>query len=232
MRPLTLSAISQLLKRYAISYKRGRQHVHSPDLLYDQKLAKITRARELAQQAPGDVIFLYEDEITVYNRPKVGRTYGSVYRRKGDKATGAGSQLLRIAGCLDVASGAVIARIRSRYNVKEMYRYFYFVEKQYPDAKVIYIALDNWPVHFHAYVQEHLAKIHSRIRFLPLPTYAPWTNPQEKVWLKLSREILTQHPRGNQFHELKEEIKDWLQREREGSAELLHEVGLVPDYQF
>lgn len=232
MGPLTLSAISQLLKRYAISYKRGRQHVHSPDLLYDQKLAKITRARELAQQAPGDVIFLYEDEITVYNRPKIGRTYGSVYRRKGDTATGAGSQLLRIAGCLDVQSGAVIARIRSRYNVKEMYRYFYFVEKQYPAAKVISIALDNWPVHFHAYVQEHLAKIHSRIRFLPLPTYAPWTNPQEKVWLKLSREILTQHPRGNQFPQLKEEVKDWLQRQREGSAELLHEVGLLPDYQF
>lgn len=101
----------------------------------------------------------------------------------------------RLAGCVDVASGAVIVRQRDRFNVKEMYRFFYFVEKQYPDADVIYIALDKWPVHFHGYVSDHLAARHSRIRLLPLPTSAPWTNPMEKVWLKLVREILTQHPK-------------------------------------
>jgi hypothetical protein len=89
----------------------------------------------------------------------------------------------RIAGSINVNSGAVIARQRSRFNVKEMYRHFRLIEKHYPQAQRITIALDNWPVHFHAYVREELLKRQSRIELLPLPTYAPWTNPTEKLWL-------------------------------------------------
>jgi transposase len=229
MKDLSLSGIHQILDRFDISYKRGRQHVHSPDPLYDAKIAKITLARELAQQAPGHIVFLYEDEITVYKRPKVGRTYGNRSRCKGDKASGASSDCVRIAGCVDVASGAFIARDRGSYNVKEMYRFFYHIEQQYPEADIIYIALDNWPVHFHGYVKDHLAKIHSRIRFLPLPTYAPWTNPTEKVWLKLTREILIHHPYGNHWTAFKQEIKRWIADQNHPSAALLHEIGLLPD---
>lgn len=76
------------------------------------------------------------------------------------------------------------------------------------------------PVHFHGYVSDHLAARNSRIRLLPLPTYAPWTNPMEKVWLKLCREVLTQHPYGACWQELKALITRWFDKHREGSAEL------------
>jgi hypothetical protein len=97
MQSLTLSAVSQLLTRFSLIYKRGRQHVHSPDPLYDQKLAQIARACELAQQAPGQVVFLYADEHSAHLRPMVGRTYARS-GGKGTKATGAASRLLRLAG--------------------------------------------------------------------------------------------------------------------------------------
>ena len=168
---LSLPGVCKVLKRLNVRYKRGRAHVHSPDLLYEQKLADISNARILAHSAPKEVVFLYEDEFTFFSRPLVGRCY-QPKGGKGAKATGAALVTRRIAGCLDVATGAVIARQRDRFNVKEMYRFFYFVEKHYPDADVIYIALDNWPVHFHGYVRDHLAARHSRIRLLPLPTYA------------------------------------------------------------
>lgn len=224
---MSLPGICKLLKRLHVCYKRGQAHVHSPDPLYDQKLADITNARLLAQSAPKEVVFLYEDEFTFFSRPLVGRCYqpcGS----KGAKATGAALVTRRLAGCVDGASGAVIVRQRDRFNVKEMYRFFYFVEKQYPDADVIYIALDNWPVHFHGYVTDHLAARNSRIRLLPLPTYAPWTNPMEKVWLKLVREWLTQHAYGTRWQALKEGLTRWFDDLRQGSAELLHEIGLLP----
>lgn len=128
-----------------------------------------------------------------------------------------------------MASGEVIARQRDRFNVKEMYRFFYFVEQQYPLADVIYIALDNWPVHFHGYVQDHLAKRQSRIRLLRLPTYAPWTNPTEKVWLKLCKDVLQQHPYGTRWIELKQAITDWFAQFSDGSEDLLHFVGLLSD---
>ena len=224
---MSLPGICKLLKRLRVCYKRGRAHVHSPDPLYDQKMADITNARVLAQSAPKEVVFLYEDEFTFFSRPLVGRCYQSSVG-KAAKATGAALVTRRLAGCVDVASGAVIARQRDRFTVKEMYRFFSFVEKQYPQADVIYIALDNWPVHFHGYVRDHLAARNSRIRLLPLPTYAPWTNPMEKVWLKLSRELLPQHPYGTRWQTLKEVITRWFDELRDGSAQLLHYVGLLP----
>lgn len=224
---ISLPGLSKLLTRLHVSYKRGRAHVHSPDLLYDRKLADISNARQLAQQAPEEVVFLYEDEFTFFSRPLVGRTY-SPRGGKGTKASGAALITRRLAGCVDVASGAVIVRQRDHFTVKEVYRFFRFVERQYPLADVIYIALDNWPVHFHAYVTEQLAAHHSRVRLLPLPTYAPWTNPMEKVWLKLVKELLSQHPHGTCWSTLKEVIAQWFQAHREGSEALLHSIGLAP----
>lgn len=230
MRCLTVPAVCKVLRRLKVVYKRGRAHVHSPDLQYNQKMAAIDAAREEARQAPAEVVFLYEDEFTAYLRPLVGSSYRPLSER-GQKATGASAAKVRLAGCVDAMTGRVVWRRRGRYNVKEMYRYFYYVQKQYPQAKVIYLALDNWPVHFHPYVQEHLTSMKpaNRLRFLPLPTYAPWTNPTEKYWRKLSREWLCFHPYAGDKQEFVRELDGWLRRHCDPSPELLHEVGLLPN---
>lgn len=229
MQSLSVPGVCKLLKRLKVVYKRGRAHVHSPDLEYEQKLAAIAAAQQEARKAPGEVVFLYEDEFTAYLRPLVGSSYRGRSER-GQKATGATGETVRVAGCVDAQTGRVVWRRRERYNVKEMYRFFYYVQKQYPQAKVIYLALDNWPVHFHPYVQQHLAqmKMPNRIRFLPLPTYAPWTNPTEKYWLKLSREWLRFHPYAGDKKTFKRELDGWLSRHCDASTDLLHEIGLLP----
>lgn len=172
---------------------------------------------------------LYEDEFTAYLRPLVGSSYRARCER-GQKATGATGDTVRLAACVDALTGRVVWRRRGRFNVKEMYRFFYYVNKQYPGAGVIYLALDNWPVHFHGYVHDHLAtmKVPNRIRFLPLPTYAPWTNPTEKYWLKLSREWLRFHPFAGDKTTFKRELDGWLTCYSAPSLDLLHEVGLLP----
>ena len=227
MHRLSLSGICQLLKRFKLSYKRGRAHVHSPDLLYDDKLQAIATARDLSIQAPAEVVFLYQDEHTANLRPLVGRSY----RGQGvpaEKITGKTGHFVRLAGAVDVATGQVLVRRRESFNVKEMYRYFYHLEEHYPAAKVIYIALDNWPVHFHPFVQENLERIHSKIRLLPLPTYSPWTNPIEKFWLKLNREFMKNHRFGLDQQAFYDALDLWLDKHREESAALLHEIGLLP----
>jgi DDE superfamily endonuclease len=180
MQKLTVSAIRQFLHRFHLCSKRGRQHVHSPASLYNEKLAAIERARDLALQAPQEVVFLYEDEHTANLRPLVGRSY----QEKGtpaEKVTGSASELVRLAGVVDSATGQVLVRRRDRFNVKEMYRFFYHVEQHYPQAQIISIALDNWSVHFHPSVQENLARIGSKIRFLPLPTCARLPESDRKI---------------------------------------------------
>jgi hypothetical protein len=69
----SLSCISQLLKRMHVSYKRGRQAVHSPDLLYTVKLARIRAAYQQIQQHPTQVVLLYLDEHLVGRYPTVAR---------------------------------------------------------------------------------------------------------------------------------------------------------------
>lgn len=231
LRQVSLPGISKLLRRLRVVYKRGRAHVHSPDLAYNQKLAAIEAALVEARHAPpGEVVFLYEDEFTAYLRPLVGQSYRARSER-GQQATGTTGETVRLAGCVDALTGRVVWRRRGSYTVKEMYRFFYYVQKQYPQARLIYVALDNWPVHFHPYVQDHLAQMKpaTRMRFLPLPTYAPWTNPTEKYWLKLAREWLRFHPFGGDKKEFIRELDGWLSRHCDESTELLHEIGLLPN---
>ena len=225
---ISLSGVSKLLKRLNVCYKRGRVHVHSPDLAYNKKMAIIQHAHLLNLLDPHRFPLLYEDELTYYRRPEVGKDWGSKGEKGAKKAKQEGRYDMgrRIAACLDVQTGAVIARQRSSYCVKEMYRFFYHVEQHYPEAEYVFVVLDNWPNHFHEDVKKNLARGAKKIVLLSLPTYAPWENPVEKLWLKLKKELLIHHPFGGQWATLQNIVSDWLQRYQLGSQELLYFVGL------
>lgn len=229
LRPLSLPGVCKLLRRLQVVYKRGRASVHSPDLAYDQKLATIAQAKARSQAQPERFPFLYEDELTYELRPRVSRAYAPRGRQVKLARQAADAQKRRIAASLEVNTGIVIARQRDHFTVKEMYRYLRLVEKRFPKAERVTIALDNWPVHFHAFVLEELAKRQSRIELLPLPTYAPWTNPTEKVWGLLAKDVLNQHEFLEDWSGLKQAVTDWLAQYDQGSVALLHSVGLCPD---
>ncbi len=228
MRPLSLPGISKLLRRLQVSYQRGRVHVTSPDALYTQKMEAIAEARMLSMWMPKRFVFLYEDEHTYGRQPSAAQAYG---KRGGPtpKAVQAPRYWTkrRIAGCLDVHTGALISRQRSRFNVREMAAFFLLVEQQYPEAERIFIALDNWPVHFHGYVLDTLCEHQSRITLLPLPTYAPWTNPIEKVWRQFNQDLFHMHPWSQDWERLKREVTRWLQAASSASEDLLRYVGLA-----
>jgi len=229
LRPLSLSGVCRLFRRLQVVYKRGRTSVHSPDPAYDEKLAVIAQARKGSQADPERFPFLYEDEMTYELRPRVSRAYARRGRDAKLARQAPTAKQRRIAASLEVNTGVVIARQRSRFNVKEMYRYFRLVEKRYPKAERVTIALDNWPVHFHPFVLEELAKRHSRIELLPLPTYAPWTNPTEKLWGLLAKDELNQHAFVEDWPGLKQAVTDWFTQFEQGSKALLYSVGLCPD---
>jgi len=212
LRRLSLPGISTRLKRLHISSQRGRQHLTSPDPLYEQKLEAIAQARMLCLGLPERFVFLYEHEQTSGRQPSASRAYA---RRGGPspKALQAARSWTkrRIAGCLDVQTGALISRERSRFNVRELTAFLLLVEKPYPPAERIDMALDKGPVHFHGYVLDTLREQHSRISLLPGPTYAPWTNPIEKGWSKCKQELFHLHPGGADCQHLRPEVTRWLQ---------------------
>ena len=84
-RPLSISAVSKLLKKLGARFKRGQASIHSPDLLYNQKMAKIQHAHLLNLLDPRRFPLLYEDEKTYYLREEIGKVWGSRGKKERGK---------------------------------------------------------------------------------------------------------------------------------------------------
>lgn len=123
----------------------------------------------------------------------------------------------------------------------------------YPVAKRSWLIQDNWPVHTHrdvlvafepqetsfpfhrsaswptkpyAWAIAHSGTLHLPIQIAPLPTYASWRNPIEKLWRKLKQDLTHLHPWADDLPTLRQAINDFLTTLADGSFVLLRDVGL------
>jgi transposase len=133
---------------------------------------------------------------------------------------------MRVAGLLNATTGQVHTWDFSRVTADRLARCFQQIGRLYPRARLIYLVLDNWPVHFHPKVTVALAA-EPRIVLLPLPTYSPWLNPIEKLWRWVKQRVTHAHPWCDDFLIFKEQVRTELQRFTLGSPELLDYCGLV-----
>jgi len=169
---------------------------------------------------------VFGDEFTFYKQPQVNR----VFALQGTKQPYAyrscqNNTKRRIAAALNAKTGRVDFLSRSKVGVKQLKNFITQLDIAYPEAQRIYLVWDNWPVHKHPEVLKHLA-CYPRIEVLWLPTYAPWTNPIEKLWLKLRSDLLWMHRLSYRWKELIQRVDSYLQQFASGSMELLHAVGL------
>ena len=223
----SLSGLSKLLKRMHVSYKRGRLAVHSPDLQYEVKLARIRQAYQQMQHDPTHVVLLYLDEHLVGRYPTLARCYSSTGAPGMLARQYAGyNSMLRIIGCLDAANGAVLAKRYGSITVDNFLTFLQRVEEQYPNAEVIYIALDNWSVHVNERVLPALQARQSKIQLLFQPTYAPWTNPMEKVWLRFNEDVSHMHPHWAKWQPWRLRIDEWIAEVRPASEAMLSATGV------
>ena len=227
---LSLSGVWRLLRRFGLSYKRGQRHVHSPDRLYDVKLARIRVALEQARQQPQRVLFFYQDEHLVARNASVARVYAQEGALAPKAELYAGfNGMQRLVGCLNPLTGQLLIQRKKSMVLAQFISYLAWVEQQCPQAQRIYIALDNWSVHVSPLVQQALQQRQSKIELLWLPTYAPWTNPIEKVWLAFNREVAHMHPHTHDWTGLSERVDAWLAALPARAEELLRLTGLAPD---
>jgi transposase len=227
MAGLTDSGVHRLLDRLEVTYRRGRRCVHSPDPDYEAKMAAVAAALGEARAEPEAVVFLYMDELTFYRRPTVGYDYAARGGPCPPARQGTGSNTKRrVIGALDAVTGRLTALLRSRADVDALIKFYKGLEEAYPAARRIVVAQDNWPVHSNPRLLEAVRG--RRVELLWLPTYAPWTNPIEKVWRKLYQEVLHQHRLVAEWPKLIARVTRWLAAYARGSMELLHYVGLNP----
>jgi hypothetical protein len=251
----TPQSLGRLLARLGISYKRGRHSIHSPDPDYEAKLALITAARQAAQADPGHQVLLYLDEMTLYRQPTLERGWEARGRpqplaRRSERS----DTRTRLLGALDATTGVVHSLRAETISLATLVRFCQQVRDAYPAATTITVVLDNWVNHFHpdllvALVPQTQPFPHSLppswpevpsagavrkwgalalpIQFLPLPTYASWCNPIEKVWRKLRQELGHLHPWADDLERLRAEVAAWLAGYRQPSPDLLRYVGLA-----
>lgn len=224
---MSLAGIWRLLKRLTLVYKRGREYLHSPDADYDLKCQAVAHALTQVRADSQRCVMVYQDELTYYRRPTVSRAYEQRGHHQARVCLGyRANSKRRISGSLNVLTGHLFVWQRSQLDRHTLKRFYAALQDAYPQAERIFLVQDNWPVHKHPDLMTWLAS--SRITVLFLPTYAPWTNPIEKVWLGLKQQVLHHHPFTQDWSALQTAVQSWLDQFRHGSLDLLHAVGLSP----
>lgn len=256
----TPGSLSRLLGRLGLSYQAGRAHVHSPDDAYLAKLATVAIVLGHGRRADRAVVTLYLDEFTYYRQPSLARAWAvrghdqplAERSHRGDTTT-------RIVGALDAVGGRVRYRQASAIGVAQLVALYQDLRAAYPAARRLYVVQDNWPVHYHpdllvalapqwwlrrwprklppswptqpsAKAQRRWGHLRLPIQLVPLPTYASWCNPIEKLWRKLQQEVLHLHRLADRLDDLRALVRAFLDQFADGSIELLRHVGLLqPD---
>jgi len=164
--------LSRLLGRLGISYQRGRQHVHSPDPDYLGKLLDIQGVLRQALEAPTLHVVLFQDEFSYYRQPSLERAYEARGQAQPPAELGhSKNHRARVIGVLNALTGAVYAEQHAYTGVSERTTFYQRVCQLYPQARVIYLVQDNWPVHFHP---ELLAALQPQVQRWPYHVPKSW----------------------------------------------------------
>jgi putative transposase len=227
----SLGGICRRLIRWKIARKAGRLHITSPDPDYDPKLKAIGATFEQANQPNADMAVLYADEFTFYRQPTLGPCYHE--QGKDSKSqplaqwTGGAKTKHRVVAALNALTGAVVSGFGSVIGIKALCQFMHTVREFYGPDKRIVLIWDNWPIHKHEAVLNAAAD--NKIEILFVPTYAPWTNPIEKLWRKLKQEMICMHAYHDktQWPQLCQRVKEFMERLQTPSQETLNYVGLA-----
>jgi hypothetical protein len=167
----------------------------------------ITAALEHARRYPDRVVVLFQDEASFYRQPSQSWLWAYIGRKQPRMPWSHRSNtLVRAAGCLNAVTGATHVLQAKQFTVPRLIEFYRQTLAQYPDALMIYMVQDNWPVHYHEKVRDFLAQ-HPRLQVLYLPTYAPRLNPAEKLWRWVRQVLCHAHPFCDDFNEFKAHLR-------------------------
>lgn len=200
--------IRRRLRQANMVYRRPRPVLGPKDPAYPVKLGKI---RRLLRELPQNATALFMDEVDVNTNPKIG----SMWMTRGKQAevvTPGINEKRYLAGSLDWRSGQLtltFGQPRQGRNTELFLAHLDDLRKRYRCYRVLHVICDNAKPHKSKRVQEYLREYEGRIVLHYLPTYAPETNPIERVWWHLHEEVTRNH-RCETLAELLNMVRDWL----------------------
>src|ERR1700722_6310528 len=184
--------VRRWLHQKELVYRRPRPVLGPTDPQRPYKLRKI---RALLRQLPAHEIAVFQDEVDVNTNPKIG----SMWMRRGHQAqvVTPGTNTKRyLAGSLNWRTGELILTEGDKRNADLFLAHLDDLRRRYRRYRVIHVICDNGSFHKPdrcRKVKAYLAKWGHRVKLHFLPTYAPETNPIERVWWHLHEEITRNH---------------------------------------
>lgn len=181
---------------------------------------------ELATAQPETVRLFYVDETHIQRAPTLAPRYAPRGREPVTRLAPGNDLRQRYAGALDLVRGELTWLSAMRVGTEHVCRLLRKLRRRYPTQRLI-VVWDNWQTHLSEAVLFCAAA--EAIELLWLPTYAPWTNPIEKLWRWLRQDVLHQHRWAADWTTLLAQVAAFFDRFTDGSPALLRYVGLLPD---
>jgi len=219
----TVSGVWRVLQACGLGLHTSCARLFSPDPDYSSKVRRLHRCLRDAARHPDSVMAVFLDEFGYQRWPEVAPTWGGearVAQRAGNnqqwRTIGA---LNALTGQVDYLDGYIVGR-------QQVIQFYGLLDRAYPKkVELIYVIQDNWNIHTHPDVLTAVAA-YPRLKPVWLPTYAPWLNPIEKLWRWLRQDILKMHRWVEDWPQVKQRVRDFLEQFAHASLTLLRYVGL------
>jgi putative transposase len=207
----------------AVSRETVRRWLHTSGLVWrrprpvlcrrdPRRQARLRALRRLLATLPDDEVAVFEDEVDINLNPKLG----SMWMRRGQQdhvETPGDNEKRYLAGSMNWRTGTLWVTQGARRDGALFVRHLDQLRQRLRRYRVIHVICDN--ARFHRAqtckrVQEYLGRWGHRVALHYLPSYAPETNPVERVWWHLHDEITRNH-RCHTFEELLDLVFRWLE---------------------
>src|SRR6516164_7645079 len=201
--------VRRRLRAADLVWRRPRPVLGPEDPAYAVKLGKI---RALLRSLPPAEVAVFQDEVDINTNPKIG----SMWMRRGQQAEllTPGTNVKRyLAGSLNWRTGELLlteALPGQGRSAALFLAHLDELRRRLRRYRVIHVICDNARSHDCRAVREYLQRWGHRVRLHYLPTYAPETNPIERVWWHLHDEITRNH-RCQTVTELLDLVFRWLE---------------------
>ena len=201
--------VRRRLRQAELVWRRPRPTIRKKDR---RRKRILTALRQMILDLPADETVVFQDEVDINTNPEIGPMW--MFRgRQATVQTPGNNEKRYLAGSLHWRTGTMFATEGPKRNQKLFLAHLDDLRRRLRGYRVIHVICDN--ARFHrpdrcAAVKEYLAKWGHRIRLHFLPTYAPDTNPVERVWWHLREEITRNH-RCQTMEELLDLVFAWLE---------------------
>jgi hypothetical protein len=211
------------------------------------------RCKDRGSEDAGSDRVLYLDELTYELHPTIDKEWSPAPKQPTTERGTCEQKRGRLLAAMDAHTGTLFYQQASTVGREALVDLYQEMAKTYRGDR-LWVVQDNAPVHFHEDVLRPLSpqvwpRAHPGfeyvrppqwndpteaaeangdlpVQIVPLPTYASWLNPIERLWRWLKQEVLHLHSYAGAWNRLKQGVRQFLNRFTEGSTALLEYTGL------